>query len=68
MSQPVVFDDTFTREIDALRERENIKGLAVTVIKRDGSVEMLTRGVSSEQGDPVTYNVYISTISFPCTY
>ncbi len=62
MSQPVVFDDTFTREIDALRERENIKGLAVTVIKRDGSVEMLTRGVSSEQGDPVTYNVYISTI------
>ncbi|KLO14681.1 beta-lactamase/transpeptidase-like protein [Schizopora paradoxa] len=55
-TRTALFSEPFTEEIDVQRKQDNIKGLAVTVLKPDGSIEMLTRGISSEEGAPVTYN------------
>ena len=57
MSGTALFDDKFAEEIDVQRRQDNIKGLAVSVLKQDGSVETFTRGISSEHGAVVTSNV-----------
>jgi len=57
MTQTILLGDLCEGEIDALREREGLKGVAMTVVERDGSVVTLTKGIRSEQGEPVTQNV-----------